>query len=93
MPRTPDANSAAEILLRGYFAPQGVAAITVGASPFTYTAGDTAEVIYITGGTVSLVVKNGITVFAASPCTVHLGPGEAVVVTYSGLPTMNRDRK
>jgi hypothetical protein len=93
MPRQPDPNTAAAHALRSYFEPLGVAAISVGASPFTHTAGDTPEVIYIRGGTVSDVSKNSITIFAATNCTVHLGPGESVVVTYSVLPTMNRDRK
>lgn len=63
-------------------------AISVTASPFTYTAGNQYETVYITGGTVSVVAVAGTTVFAASPCTVRLAPGKAVVVTYSGAPTM-----
>jgi hypothetical protein len=73
--------------------PQGAATIAVGASPFTYTAGATPEAVYIRGGTVSDVSKNGRTLFVASPATVMLEPGEAVVVTYSAAPTMERDRK
>ena len=65
-------------------------AISVTASPFTYTAGNQYETIYITGGTVSVVSVAGTTVFSASPCTVRLAPGKAVVVTYSVLPTMNK---
>ena len=41
--------------------PQGPAAITVGATPYTYTAGKTPEVVYIDGGTRSAVVKSGTT--------------------------------
>jgi hypothetical protein len=73
--------------------PQGAATIAVGASPFTYTAGATPEAVYIRGGTVSDVAKNGRTLFVASPATVMLEPGEAVVVTYSAAPTMEKDRK
>jgi hypothetical protein len=73
--------------------PQGVASITVGASPFTYTAGVTPEAVYISGGTVSSVAKNSRTIFTASPATVYLEPREAIVVTYSALPVMERDRK
>jgi len=73
--------------------PQGPAAITVGASPYTYTAGPTPETVYISGGAVSSVVKNSITLFSASNCSVSLGPNESVVVTYSVAPTMNKDRQ
>lgn len=74
-------------------APQGTASITVTASPFTYTAGPTREAVYIRGGTVSDISKNSRTIFTASEQTVVLGPGEAVIVTYSGPPTMEKDRK
>lgn len=76
------------------FNPQGVAAITVGASPFTYTNNDAVEeMVYITGGTVSAIAKNAVTIFAASPAGVLLTPGESLTVTYSVAPTMNKDRK
>lgn len=65
-------------------------AISVTASPFTYTAGNQYETVYISGGTVSIVAVNGTTVFTATGCTVRLAPGKAVVVTYSVLPTMNK---
>ena len=70
--------------------PVGVAAITVTASPFTYTAGHVPETVYITGGTVSLIVQGGTTLFTATEKTVYLGPNEAITLTYSGLPTMNK---
>jgi hypothetical protein len=73
--------------------PQGVASITVTGSPFVYTAGRTPEAVYIRAGTVSDIAKNSTTIFAASPATVYLEPGESVVVTYSSAPTMTRDRK
>jgi hypothetical protein len=76
------------------FNPQGVAAVTVTASPFTYTNGDRVpEVVYISGGTVSAVAKNAVTVFAGTNCSVSLDPGEAVTVTYTVAPTINKDRK
>lgn len=67
-------------------------AISVTASPFTYTAGNQYETVYISGGTVSVVAVAGTTVFTATTtgCTVRLAPGKAVVVTYSVLPTMNK---
>jgi CBS domain-containing protein len=72
----------------------GVSSIAVMGSPFTYTNKDgVPEVVYITGGMVSAVVKNSVTILTASPCTVYLDPGEAATVTYSVAPTMNKDRK
>jgi hypothetical protein len=78
--------------------PQGVAAITVTASPFTYTNADNvSEYVTVDGGTITTVVKNGITLYsfggAAARCGVWLEPGEAVVTTYTVAPTMNKDRK
>jgi hypothetical protein len=74
--------------------PQGAAAIVVGASPFTYTNEDhVPEAVYITGGTVSSIAKDAITLFSATEKTIWLEPGESLIVTYTGLPTMNKDRK
>ena len=74
------------------FNPQGAATIAVTASPFTYTAGPTPETVYISGGTVSIVAKNAITLFTATNCNVNLEPHESLTVTYSVIPTMNKDR-
>ena len=47
-----------------------------------------------TNGTITTTVKNGVTIFGAvTNVTVFLDPGEAVVVTYTGLPVMNKDPK
>jgi pectate lyase-like protein len=76
------------------FNPQGAAAITVTASPMTYTNNDgVPEDVHISGGTVSSVAKNSRTLFAVTNVTVHLDPGEAVVVTYSSAPTMEKNRQ
>lgn len=80
------------------FNPQGVAAITPGASPYTYTNQDAVmEVITIDGGTVTTVAKNAITLYsfggAAARCAVTLMPNESLTVTYTVVPTMNKDRK
>jgi hypothetical protein len=73
--------------------PLGAAAITVQGSPFTYTNADhVREDIFITGGTVSSVTKNSVTLCAASPCFVNLPPGEQLTVTYSAAPTMTKNR-
>jgi hypothetical protein len=76
------------------FNPQGVASITVTASPFTYTNNDNVpENIYMSGGTVSSVVKNAITIYTSSPNDMWLEPGESIIVTYTVIPTMTKDRK
>lgn len=71
--------------------PIGTSAITVTASPFTYTAGNSPEDVYISGGTVSSIAKNSSTLFTATDKLVHLEPRQAVVVTYSQAPTMVKD--
>lgn len=66
------------------------AAITVTASPFTYTAGPRPESVNITGGTVSSIVMNGVTISTATNQTISLPPNVAVTVTYSSAPTMTK---
>ena len=74
--------------------PVGATSITVGASPFTYTAGASPETVYILAGTVSAIATQGRTVGtstnAGAPVSVDLGPNEAVQVTYSSIPFMNK---
>lgn len=72
--------------------PLGSEAITVGASPYTYTAGPSPEVVYIFSGTVSDVSRGGSTVADSTGAQVTLAPNEAVTVTYSSAPTMRKDR-
>lgn len=66
-------------------------AITVGASPYTYTSVG-ANLISVTGGTVSsIAIKRGgttTTVASATGGTYALVDGDQLIVTYSGLPTM-----
>jgi hypothetical protein len=71
--------------------PVGPSSITPGASPYTYTAGASPEIIYIRAGTVSGVTRGGSTICTASPCTVTLYPMASLVVTYSSAPTMIKD--
>src|SRR6202162_3594867 len=71
--------------------PLGPSAITVGASPFTYTAGVSPEIVYISGGTLSAVKLGGTTVATSSPAQVALAPNQAVQITYSVAPTMVTD--
>jgi hypothetical protein len=87
--------SAAECTIRNNkgYNPQGTASITVTASPFTYTCGNTPEAVYIRGGTVSDIAKDSRTIFTDTGHSVYLEPNESVVVTYSSAPTMEKDRK
>lgn len=70
--------------------PVGGSAVTVGASPYTYAAGASPETLYITGGTVSLMIINGLIVFTSTEKTIELGPNENVQIVYSVLPTVNK---
>ena len=73
--------------------PIGPDAPTVGASPWVYTAGSTAETHYIWSGTVSSLDVNGRAIFYNSAgMTVHLEPGEYMAITYSSVPTVVRMR-
>jgi len=72
--------------------PVGPATISVSASPYTYTAGNTPETVYISGGTVSSVTKGGVTLASATGTQVQMQPGDAIVVTYSSAPTMVTDK-
>jgi hypothetical protein len=73
--------------------PIGQSSISVGSSPYTYTAGASPETVYIRGGTVSDVKVGGTTVATASPVSLTLYPNQAITVTYSVLPTMVADRQ
>lgn len=76
---------------RGYN-PAGTVGITVTASPFTYTAGDTPETVYVNTGTVSLITVEGVGVFSETNVAVRLGPGKPMVVTYTVAPGMSTTR-
>ena len=70
--------------------PVGGSAMTVGASPYTYTAGPSPETVYVAGGTVSNLVHNGVVVFTATDKTINLGPNETLQVIYTVAPFMNK---
>lgn len=72
--------------------PIGQSSITVTASPFTYTAGNSPEDVFINGGTVSAIAKGGTTLASSSPAMVHLEPNQSVTVTYTVAPTMVTDK-
>jgi hypothetical protein len=70
--------------------PIGSSSVTVGSSPFTYTCGSTPTILSIRGGTVSSVVSDGITLFSSTNCSVSLGVGKSVTITYSSAPTITQ---
>lgn len=78
----------------GYNDQQTPASITVGASPFTYTAGFTPENVYVTGGTIGSITKNGVGLSASvtGDITIPLLPNQSIIVTYTIAPTMVTDK-
>ncbi|MDH7797514.1 MULTISPECIES: right-handed parallel beta-helix repeat-containing protein [unclassified Beijerinckia] len=73
--------------------PRGLSAVTVGASPFTYTAGHQQETLYIRGGTVSdISLATGGTMFNASNVSMALPANRSITITYSAAPTIAVDR-
>lgn len=70
----------------------GPVAITVGASPFAYTAVN-PQVVTVTGGTTSAITltRNGVTtanIGTTTPFHEYMSNGDVLNVTYSGAPTM-----
>lgn len=71
--------------------PATIAAVTVGATPFSYTAGGPGT-LSVTGGTVSSITLRRNTVTMATGLTSGLIPmanRDIVTIAYSGLPTVN----
>lgn len=62
--------------------------ITVGASPFTYTAGARPEYVSIYSGTVSQIALGANAIGFTTNRDVVLVPGQSVTVTYSSIPFM-----
>jgi hypothetical protein len=64
-------------------------AITVTASPFTYTNNTGAPMnVFVSGGTVSNVTNTGVRVSTATDISTVLAPGNSVVITYTVAPIM-----
>lgn len=72
------------------YGPSVVTAITVGASPFTYTNNTgMPQSLYITGGTVSAAIAfRGATQLGAVSGSTVLSVGDSLSLTYSVLPTL-----
>jgi hypothetical protein len=67
--------------------PVGASSVTVTASPFTLTAGQSSTTVYVAGGTISNITLAGQSV-GTGLLTFRLNPFQALVITYSGAPTM-----
>jgi hypothetical protein len=76
----------------GYNGTLAAAGATVGASPWTYTAGHTPEAIYFAGGTISEISLDGSVVQNTTGSSIVVPPNQQVVTTYSVLPTVIRKR-
>lgn len=81
-------NTTLEVRDLKHYNPVGLSAITVGASPYTYTAGTSPETIYVYGGTVSSITKAGTQIANQTGLSVEMEANTAIIVTYSSLPTM-----
>lgn len=66
--------------------------ISVGPSPFTYTAGIGMETVYISGGSATSVSLNGVPVADSLPIAITLQRLQSVTVTYDEAPTMVVDK-
>ena len=61
-----------------------------GASPYTYTNNDSyIEDVYLVGGTITDVQRNG-TTLGSSARQHTLSPGQSIVITHAGAPTIVR---
>jgi len=85
-------NSGTSTFIRGNkgYNPVGISSISVGTSPFTYTAGASPETVYVSGGTVTSITKSGYD-FGLTSGAFNLEPHESIIVTYSAAPTMYKD--
>lgn len=63
-------------------------ALSIGASPWTYTAGSTQEAISVNGGTVSQIAIQGVPLFTQTNQLFILQANQSAVITYSVAPTV-----
>ena len=61
---------------------------SVGASPWTYTAGATPEAISVNGGTVAQISIQGVPLFTQTNQLFILQPNQSAVIIYSSAPTV-----
>ena len=65
-----------------------ISAFVAGASPYTYRAGPSPEMVVVYGGTVSAIAVGGVTIYTSTDKTVPLGPNQDVVITHSSAPNI-----
>jgi len=70
-------------------APATIAPVTVGASPYTYTASQNGTLV-VTGGTISAktLTRNTVTISITST-NIPMANGDSAIIAYSVLPTVN----
>lgn len=75
--------------LQSLLKPGPIAPITVGASPFTYTASERGLLI-VTGGTVTALAftRGGTTIDVTGQQTTALAAGDSLAITYAVLPVI-----
>jgi len=75
--------------------PVGTSAVTVGGSPWTYTASSHPETLYVRGGSVSNITVNGTQMASGTSgsqaTAIQLWPNESMTITYGSTPTVNKD--
>lgn len=86
--------AAGDLVVRGNtgYGNVGTAQVTVGASPWVYTAGHQPETLYLRGGTITTVVKGGQTILSGGVAAIPLLPGQTATVTYTVAPLAAVDR-
>lgn len=72
--------------------PAGASLVSVGASPFYYTAGLTAEAVSLYGGTGVVASVDGVVLANSSPGALTLQPRQVLGVSYASAPTMAVNR-
>ena len=74
------------------FGPDAIDALTVSASPMTYTLGPRPEKFWIIGGTWNNVRING-QIILTGPGGFDAEPGDTISFTYTAAPTAIKRRK
>jgi len=69
--------------------PIGASLVSVGASPFVYTAGLSAESINIYGGSGVVCATDGVAISNSSPTSFVLPPRKSVAISYATTPTIS----
>lgn len=68
--------------------PVGIKLPTVGASPWTYTAGPTQETFIVSGGQITSLVIDGVTMPFQTNMAIPMNPGQSITMTYTEVPNI-----